>query len=67
MGYLLDTIHSRLERRPYTLESIFWDAEAHKLSGPALVRFVVSELKAKFPAQGERMARGEEIVTCQIS
>ena len=50
MGYLLDTIHSRLERRPDTLESILWDAEAHKLSGPALVGFVVSELKARVPA-----------------
>ena len=42
MGYLLDTIHSRLDRRPDTLESILWDAEAQKLSGPALVGFVVS-------------------------
>ena len=50
MGYLLDTIHSRFERRPDTLESIFWDAEAHKLSGPALVRFVVSEIKSRIPA-----------------
>ena len=50
MGYLLDTIHSRLERRPDTLESILWDAEVHKLSGPALVGFVVSELKARVPA-----------------
>ena len=50
MGYLLDTIHSRLERRPDTLGSILWDAEAHKLSGPALVGFVVSELKARVPA-----------------
>ena len=50
MGYLLDTIHSRLERRPDTFESILWDAEAHKLSGPVLVGFVVSELKARVPA-----------------
>ena len=27
MGYLLDTIHSKIERRPDTLESILWDAE----------------------------------------
>jgi DNA-binding Lrp family transcriptional regulator len=47
MGYLLDNIHSRIERRPDTLESILWDAEAQKLSGPALVGFVVSEVKAR--------------------
>jgi len=50
ISYLLDTNHSRLERRPDTLESIPWDAKAHKLSGPALVGFVVSELKARVPA-----------------
>jgi hypothetical protein len=50
MGYLLDTIHSRIERRPDTLESILFDAEAQKLSGPALVGFVVSEVKARVPA-----------------
>ena len=47
MGYLLDSIHSRIERRPDTLESILFDAEAQKLSGPALVGFVVSEVKAR--------------------
>ena len=50
MGYLLDNIHSRIERRPDTLESILWDAESQKLSGPALVGFVVSEVKARVPA-----------------
>ena len=44
IGYLLDTLHSRMERRPDTLESILWDAEGQKLSGPALVGFVVSEI-----------------------
>ena len=47
MGYLLDTIHSRIERRPDVLESVLWDAEGQMLSGPALVRFVVSEVKAR--------------------
>ena len=47
MGYLLDSIHSRIERRPDTLESILFDAEAQKLSGPALVGFAVSEVKAR--------------------
>ena len=47
MGYLLDTIHSRIERRPDVLESVLWDPEGQMLSGPALVRFVVSEVKAR--------------------
>jgi hypothetical protein len=47
IGYLLDTIHSRIERRPDVLESVVWDAEAQKLSGPALGGFVVSEVKAR--------------------
>ena len=50
MGYLLDTIHSRIERRPDTLESILFDAETRKLSGSALVGFVVSEIKSRIPA-----------------
>jgi hypothetical protein len=47
MGYLLDTIHSKIERRPDTLESILWDAEGQNLSGPALVGFVVREVKVR--------------------
>ena len=47
MGYLLDTIHSRIERRPDVMESVLWDAEGQKLSGPALIGFVVSEVKAR--------------------
>jgi hypothetical protein len=47
MGYLLDTIHSRIERRPDVMESVLWDAEGQKLSGPALIGFIVSEVKAR--------------------
>jgi hypothetical protein len=47
MGYLLDSIHDKIERRPDTLESILFDAEAQKLSGPALVGFIVGEVKAR--------------------
>ena len=47
MGYLLDTIHSQIERRPDVLESVLWDAEAQKLSGPALVGFIVGEVKSR--------------------
>ena len=47
MGYLLDTIHSKIERRPDVLESVVWDAEGENLSGPALIGFVVSEVKTR--------------------
>ena len=47
MGYLLDSIHSRFERRPDALESILFDAEAQNLSGSALVGFVMSEVRAR--------------------
>ena len=47
MGYLLDTIHSKIERRPDVLESVLWDAEGEYLSGPALIGFIVSEVKAR--------------------
>ena len=50
MGYLLDNIHSRIERRPDVLESVLWDAEGQNLSGPALVGFVVIEIKSRIPA-----------------
>ena len=50
MGYLLDNIHNRIERRPDVLESVLWDAEGQKLFGPALVGFVVSEIKIRIPA-----------------
>jgi hypothetical protein len=46
MGYLLDNIHSKIERRPDILESVLWDAEGQKLSGPALVGFIGSEAKS---------------------
>ena len=49
MGYLLDNIHSKIERRPDVLESVLWDAEGQKLSGPALIGFMVSEVKARVP------------------
>ena len=50
MGYLLDKIHSKIERRPDVLESVLWDADGQNLSGPALVGFVVSEIKSRIPA-----------------
>ena len=50
MGYLLDNIHSRIERRTDVLKSMLWVAEVEKLSGPALVGFVVSEVKSRILA-----------------
>ena len=47
MSYLLDAVNSRIERRPDVLESVLWDAEGENLSGPALIGFVVSEVKAR--------------------
>jgi len=35
------------ECRADPLGTVLWDAEAQKLSGPALVGFVVSEVKAR--------------------
>ena len=46
VDYLFENI-SRIERRPDVLESVLWDAEGQKLSGPALVGFMVSEVKAR--------------------
>ena len=50
MEYLLDNIHSRIERRPDVLESALWDAGGQKLSGSALVGFIVSEVKSRIRA-----------------
>ena len=50
MGYLLDNIHSKIERRPDVLESVLWDAEGQRVSGPALVGFIVSEVKPRIKA-----------------
>jgi hypothetical protein len=49
MGYLLDNIHSRIERRPDTLESILFDAEAQRLRDSRLIGFVVNEIKSRIP------------------
>ena len=59
MCYLLDNIHSRIERRPDVLESVLWDAEGQKLSGLALVGFVFSEVKSRILAYGVEMTRTE--------
>ena len=48
MGYLLDNIQSRTERRSDGLESVLWYAESEKLSAATLVGFVVSEVTVKY-------------------
>jgi hypothetical protein len=47
MGYLLDNIHKKIERRPDVLESILFDGEAAKLRDSQLVGYVVSEIKTR--------------------
>ena len=39
------TFTAELNEGTDVLESVLWDAEGQKLSGPALVGFVVSEVK----------------------
>ncbi len=48
-AYLSGNI-SRVERRTDVLESVLWDAEGQKLSGPVLIGFVVSEIKSRIGA-----------------
>ena len=39
---------------------MLWDVKDQKLYGFVLVGFVVSEIKSRIPAQGERMTKAEE-------
>jgi len=47
MGYLLGSVHQRIQNRPDILESILFDAEEKKVKGRQLVGYVVSEVKAR--------------------
>ncbi|MGA0889635.1 MAG: hypothetical protein ACO3S0_17095 [bacterium] len=38
---------AELSEGTYVMESVLWDAEGQKLSGPALVGFIVSEVKVR--------------------
>ena len=49
-GYLLGSIHQKIQHRPDVLESILFDAGAQKLRGRQLVGFTISEIKARIPA-----------------
>jgi hypothetical protein len=49
-GYLLSSIHRKIQHRPDVLESILFDAEAQKLRGRQLVGYTVSEIKSRLKA-----------------
>ena len=49
-GYLLGSIHQRIQNRPDILESILFDGEEQKLKGKQLVGFTIAEIKARIPA-----------------
>ena len=49
-GYLLGSIHQRIQNRPDVLESILFDAEKQKLTGKQLVGYTIAEIKARTTA-----------------
>ena len=49
-GYLLSSIHQKIQHRPDVLESILFDAEAQKLRGRQLVGYTIAEIKARVTA-----------------
>ena len=46
-GYLLGSIHQRIQNRPDVLENILFDGLEQKLRGKQLVGFTVSEIKSR--------------------
>ena len=49
-GYLLGSIHQRIQNRPDILESILFDGLEQRLRGRQLVGFTIAEIKARIPA-----------------
>ena len=49
-GFLLGTIHQKIERRPDILEAVIFDGEARQLKGQQLVGLCVSEIQTRIPA-----------------
>jgi len=49
-GYLLGSIHQRIQNRPDILESILFDGIEQKLRGKQLVGFTIAEIKARTTA-----------------
>ena len=46
-GYLLGSIHQRIQNRPDVLENILFDGLQQKLRGKQLVGFTIAEIKAR--------------------
>ena len=46
-GYLLGSIHQRIQNRPDVLENILFDGLEQKLKGKQLVGYTISEIKAR--------------------
>ena len=49
-GYLLSSIHRKIQHRPDVLENILFDAEAQKLRGRQLLGYTIAEIKSRIPA-----------------
>ena len=49
-GYLLSSIHQKIQHRPDVLENILFDAEAQKLRGRQLLGYTIAEIKSRIPA-----------------
>ena len=49
-GYLLGSIHQRIQNRPDVLESILFDGEEQRLKGRQLVGYTIAEIKSRIPA-----------------
>ena len=49
-GYLLGSIHQRIQNRPDVLENILFDGLEQKLKGKQLVGFTIAEIKSRIPA-----------------
>ncbi|MEC8543320.1 MAG: hypothetical protein VXY89_07145 [SAR324 cluster bacterium] len=49
-GYLLGSIHQRIQNRPDVLENILFDGLEQKLRGKQLVGYTIAEIKARIPA-----------------
>ena len=48
-GYLLGSIHQRIQNRPDVLENILFDGLQQKLKGKQLVGYAVAEIKSRIP------------------
>ena len=49
-GYLLGSIHQRIQHRPDVLESILFDGLEQKLAGKHLIGFTIAEIKSRISA-----------------